>query len=205
MRTLPLFLFAALSWAQTPAAAPPKVIKAARLFDGKNETFISPAMIVIEGNRITAAGSNVAVPAGAVVVDLGDATLMPGFIDAHTHLSMEYPVDFNQTELNSLRLSVAERTLRRVPDVRATLMAGFTTVRDLGSTEFMDVGLRNAINAGAIQGPTMLVSVNAIGSTGGHCDNLAGFKFGLFGRESGIPDGAADSPAEFRKAVRYAV
>jgi imidazolonepropionase-like amidohydrolase len=205
MRTLTLLLSAALSWAQTPAAAPPKVLKAARLFDGKNETLISPAMILIEGNRITAAGSNVAVPAGAVVVDLGEATLMPGFIDAHTHLSMEYPVDFNQTELNSLRLSVAERTLRRVPDVRATLMAGFTTVRDLGSTEFMDVGLRNAINAGAIQGPTMLVSVNAIGSTGGHCDNLAGFKFGLFGRESGIPDGAADSPAEFRKAVRYAV
>jgi imidazolonepropionase-like amidohydrolase len=205
MRLLPYFIFASLAWAQTLLPIRPTVIRALRLFDGKGETLISPAIIVVEGNRITGVGSTLAVPADAIVVDLGDATLMPGFMDAHTHLSMEYPVDFNQTDLNNLRLSIAERALRRIPDVKATLMSGFTTVRDLGGDDFIDVGLRNAINAKTIQGPRMLVAVNAIGSTGGHCDNLAGFRFNLFGRESGIPDGVADSPAEFRKAVRYAV
>jgi imidazolonepropionase-like amidohydrolase len=205
MRLLPYFIFASLAWAQTPLPIRPTVIRALRLFDGKGETLISPAIIVVEGNRITGVGSTLAVPADAIDVDLGDATLMPGFMDAHTHLSMEYPVDFNQTDLNNLRLSIAERALRRIPDVKATLMSGFTTVRDLGGDDFIAVGLRNAINAKTIQGPRMLVAVNAIGSTGGHCDNLAGFRFNLFGRESGIPDGVADSPAEFRKAVRYAV
>ena len=205
MRILFCFLFAALSWAQAPQAVRPIVLKASRLFDGKSETLISPAAIVVEGNRIAAAGSNVAAPAGALVIDLGDATLMPGFMDAHTHLSMEHPADFNQTELNNLKRPIAELALRRIPDVKATLMSGFTTVRDLGSGDFLDVSLRNAIHSGTIQGPRMLAAVNAIGSTGGHCDNLAGYRFGLFGRESGIPDGVADSPAEFRKAVRYAV
>src|SRR5262249_7626738 len=177
MRLVLYFIFAAIAWAQTPLPIRPTVIRALRLFDGKGETLISPAMIVVEGNRITRVGSTLAVPADALVVDLGDATLMPGFMDAHTHLSMEYPVDFNQTELNNLRLSIAERALRRIPDAKATLMSGFTTVRDLGGDGFIDVGLRNSINAKAIQGPRMLVAVNAVGSTGGHCDNLAGFRF----------------------------
>ena len=204
MRIALSLLAAALVFSQTPAVRT-TVLKASRLFDGASETLISPAVIVIEGNRIKAIGVNIATPLGATEINLGDATLMPGFMDAHSHLSFEYPVDFNQTDLDSLRLSIPERTLRRVPDVKATLMSGFTTVRDLGSSDFMDVGLRNAIRAKSIVGPRMLVAVNAIGSTGGHCDNLAGYRFNLFGRESGIPDGAADSPAEFRKAVRYAV
>ena len=205
MRFVSFFLLASFTWAQVAPPIRTTVIRAARLFDGKSETLISPAMLVVEGNRITAVGSKLSVPANAIVVELGDATLMPGFIDAHTHLAFEYAVDFNQTDLDLLRLSIAERSLRRIPDVRATLMSGFTTVRDLGSDGFIDVGLRNAINAKKIAGPRMLVSVNAIGSTGGHCDNLAGYRFNLFGRESGIADGVADSPSEFRKAVRYAV
>lgn len=204
MRPLLLIVTAFCAAAQ-PTAVRPIVLKAARLFDGKSETMAAPAMILIRGNKIEAAGRPFEVPMGAAVIDLGDATLMPGFMDAHTHLSAEYPVDFKQTELDGLKLTVAERTLRRLPDVKATLMSGFTTVRDLGATDFIDAGLRNAIEAKLIPGPRMLVAVNAIGTTGGHCDNLAGFRFNLFGRESGIPDGVADSPYEFRKAVRYAV
>ncbi len=203
MRLLALFCFCISAFAQS--GTPPVVLKAARLFDGRSETLLAPAMILVQGDRIQAVGASLAVPAGATVIDLGDATLMPGFLDAHTHLAMEYPVDFNQTDLDGLRLTVAERTLRRIPDVKATLMSGFTTVRDVGAGDFIDVGLRNAINRKVIPGPRMLVAGNAIGTTGGHCDNLAGFRFNLFGRESGIADGVADSPAEFRKAVRYAV
>ena len=82
-------------------------------------------------------------------------------------------------------------------------MAGFTTVRDVGSGDFIDVGLRNAINAGIVPGPRMLVAVHALGSTGGHCDDSAGFRFGLFGRETGPEDGVINSPDQARYAVRF--
>ena len=82
-------------------------------------------------------------------------------------------------------------------------MAGFTTVRDVGSRDFLDVGLRNAINHGYVDGPRMLVAVHAIGATGGHCDDSAGFRFGLFGHETGVADGVINSPWEAREAVRF--
>ncbi len=89
--------------------------------------------------------------------------------------------------------------------VRKTLMAGFTTVRDLGSSDFIDVALRNAVADGTIPGPRMLVAVRGIGATGGHADDLSGYRFNLFGRESGIEDGVADGPVQIRKAVRWVV
>ncbi len=82
-------------------------------------------------------------------------------------------------------------------------MAGFTTVRDVGSSDFIDVGLRNSINAGYVPGPRMLVAVHALGSTGGHCDDSAGFRFGLFGHETGPEDGVINSPDQARYAVRF--
>ena len=82
-------------------------------------------------------------------------------------------------------------------------MAGFTTVRDVGAGDYIDVGLRNAIEAGKIPGPRMLVSVNAIGATGGHCDSSAGFAPNIFGRETGIADGVVNGPDQARLAVRY--
>ena len=82
-------------------------------------------------------------------------------------------------------------------------MAGFTTVRDVGAGDYIDVGLRNAIDAGKIPGPRMLVAVNALGATGGHCDYSAGFAPMIFGRESGITDGVINSPDQARQAVRY--
>lgn len=190
------------------SAAPPsqaKVIKAARLFDGKSEGPVSPGIVVVIGDKIQGVGSEAHIPPGAEVIDLGDATLLPGFIDAHTHLSMPYLEDFRQSEMDMLKKTVAERTLDAVENVRKTLMAGFTTVRDVGSSDFIDIGLRNAIRAGKIPGPRMLVAINAIGATGGHCDNLAGYRFGLFGRESGIQDGVANGPDAVRAAVRFNV
>jgi imidazolonepropionase-like amidohydrolase len=137
------------------------------------------------------------------VIDLGDATLLPGFIDAHTHLTMDYNADYAAMELLDLKRTVAESAIRSTANARATLMAGFTTVRDVGSSHFLDVGLRNAINAGVVPGPRMLVAVHALGSTGGHCDEGDGFRYGLFNHESGPEDGVINSADQARYAVRF--
>lgn len=185
------------------AADAPTVIKAARMFDGKSDRVVSPGLIVVEGGRISGVGATAKIPAGAQTIDLGDSTILPGFMDAHTHLSMPYYLDYRQGELDALKKPVAERALIASENARVTLMAGFTTVRDVGSSDLIDVGLRNAINAGKIVGPRMLVSVHALGSTGGHCDPQAGFFPNLFGHEAGIADGVIDSPEAARLAVRY--
>src|SRR5687768_8118850 len=129
------------------------VVRAARMFDGRGERVVSPGVVVVSGGRIVAAGPNAAVPAGAEVIDLGDATLLPGFMDAHTHLSGEASDDWKQDELDSLKKSPAEQALDASVYARRTLLAGFTTVRDLGSGDFIDVGLRNAARGGKVQGP----------------------------------------------------
>ena len=123
------------------------------------------------------------VPADAQVIDFGDATLSPGFIDAHTHLSGLYSDNYTQGTVDGLRQSIPEQALRASENLRKTLMSGITTARDLGSNDFIDVGLRNATAAGAILGPRMLVSVHALGATGGHCDDQNGMRAGLRLRE----------------------
>lgn len=188
---------------QAQASAPKvTVLKAARMFDGKSDTVTKTGLVVITGSTITAVGSGAAIPKGAEVVDLGDATLLPGFIDAHTHLDSEDSDDWKQDTLNALQKTTAEKALDASVNARKTLMAGFTTVRDLGSHDYIDVGLRNAIADGKIVGPRMLVSVVAIGSTGGHCDLTEGFRPGLFGHEAGPSEGVADGPDAIRRAVR---
>jgi len=192
--------------AQTAPAAVPEVVvlKAARLFDGRGDAAISNGVVVIEGGTIKAAGQNLAVPAGAKVVDLGDATLLPGLIDAHTHLSFESGDDWAADTIAGFRRSVAESAIRATLYARRTLLAGFTTVRDVGSNDYIDVGLRNNIREGIIPGPRMLVAVHALGARGGHCDNT-GYPFGLFGKETGIDEGVAAGPDQFRDAVRFQV
>ncbi len=199
-RTLATLVLTALC----ASAAPPIVLKAARMFDGKANALVKPGMLVIAEGKILGVGTGAAVPPDAVTYDLGDATLLPGFIDAHTHLSMQYTDDWNQGELDTLQKPVSEMTLDAVPNLRVTLLAGFTTVRDVGSEDYMDVGLRNAVRSGKIIGPRMLVCVHAIGATGGHCDTT-GFRAGLFGRETDPTDGVINGPDEARRAVRLAV
>jgi imidazolonepropionase-like amidohydrolase len=186
------------------AAAQPGVvaIRAARLFDGTSEKIVAPGLVVVSGGTIQSVGG-LTVPPGATVIDLGDATLLPGFIDAHTHLTMDFNADYNGARLLDLTRTIPEQAIRATANARATLMAGFTTVRDVGSGQFIDVGLRNAIDAGVTPGPRMLVAVHSLGSTGGHCDEGAGFRFGLLNHETGPEDGVINSPDQARYAVRF--
>src|SRR5437764_2441095 len=185
-------------------------LKAERMFDGKSKTLVQHGVIIVQGDKIVDVGSNLAVPGGAKVIDLGDATLSPGFIDAHTHLTLDYSGDYNLRRLHELDLNVSEQSIRATTFARATIEAGFTTVRDLGSRfvgsrEFVDVALRNSINKGLIVGPRMLVATKGIGATGGHFDPTNGFRDFLFRRESDLTDGIANGPDEIRKAVRFEV
>jgi imidazolonepropionase-like amidohydrolase len=179
-------------------------LKAARLFDGKANAAITNAVVLVDRNKITAVGSDLAIPNGATVIDLGDVTLMPGFIDAHTHLSDESSPNWLADTVAGIRRPVAESAIRAASFAQKTLLAGFTTVRDVGSSDYIDVGLRNGISNGFIIGPRMLVSVHALGARGGHCDNT-GFAYQRFGAETGIQDGIAAGADQFRDAVRFQV
>src|SRR5881275_109797 len=185
-------------------------LKAARLFDGKSNSLVQNGVVIVQGDKIVDAGSNLPIPSGAQVIDLGDTTLCPGFMDAHTHLTLDFSGDFNKRRLEQLDLNVSEQAIRAVGYARTTVEAGFTTVRDVGSRfvssrEFVDVALRNAINKGLIVGPRMLVATKGIGATGGHFDPTGGFRDFLFGREPDYTDGIGDGPDEIRKAVRFEV
>jgi imidazolonepropionase-like amidohydrolase len=180
------------------------VLKAARLFDGTRDTTVANGVMVIEGGTIEAVGSGLAVPAGATVIDLGDATLLPGIIDAHVHLTGEGGDNWYKDVVDGLRRGVPEQAIRSTELARRTLMSGVTTVRNVGGGDFVDVGLRNSIDAGVVPGPRMQVATSSLGSRGGHCDDT-GFPYLLFGKETGLEDGIASGPDQFRDAVRFAV
>lgn len=210
MRRLVWFFSIALfcvtsSWGQQAKPASKSfVLKAARLFDGKSNALATPGLVVVTDNKIVGVGASASIPKDAEVLDWGDATLLPGFIDAHTHLTGEASDDWKQDTLDSLQKSQAELALDATAHAKKTLLAGFTTVRDVGAPDRIDVALRNAIRDKIVMGPRMLVAAGAIGSTGGHCDDSAGFRAGLFGREAGPTDGVANGPDQMRFAVRLA-
>ncbi len=202
------FILVATVTAQTqpPASTRPIVVRAARMFDATSDTLVRNAAIVIQGNRITAAGTTVAIPPEAQVIDLGDATLLPGFIDAHTHLSGESGDNWYQEYFQNLMRQPTEQALLASTYARKTIEAGFTTVRDLGSADYIDVGLRNAINSGWIEGPRMLVAVHAIGGTAGHADAdpiPPARGIAQQGPISGVCNGAAECRAAVRYQIKY--
>jgi imidazolonepropionase-like amidohydrolase len=183
------------------AAAPhPLALKAARMFDGR--TVSSPGLVVVTGNRLTAVGAKAAVPADAELIDLGDATLMPGLIDAHVHLDGEMSNDWKQDFYDDLTRSIGENALRAVPHARDTLLAGFTTVRNVGAGDLVDIALRNAIRDGVIVGPRVVAATFPLGTTGGHCD-YSPLRPGLL--KEPLAPGVADSPEALRAKVREAI
>lgn len=181
------------------------VLKAARLFDGKANALVQNGVVVVQEEKIIDVGSNIAIPPGAQIVDLGDATLSPGFIDSHTHLTSDYSQPYNERRLADLETEVPLTAYEAIPFAERTLAAGFTTVRDLGSEAFLDVALRDAIAKGLVRGPHMLVATKGIGATGGHFDRTNGFRDELFGRQPDFTDGIADGPELIRRAVRYEI
>ena len=198
-----LLLLAMTGRAQQKMEGKSYVLKAARMFDGKSNSVTSPGIVVVSGGKITGVGAGATIPSDAEVIDLGDATLLPGFIDAHTHLTMQYREDYTRAALDNLQKPIPQMALESSVAARVTLMAGFTTVRDVGSQYYLDAGLRNAINNGTVPGPRMLVAVHAIGATGGHCDET-GYREGALGVETGPEVGVVNGADEARRAVRLA-
>ena len=191
---------AAVPAAGEEAAAPPTVVlKAAHVFDSTGATLKDGATIVVRGDRIVSVGG--AAPAGVRLIDLGDATLLPGFIDSHTHLTMEFEKDYYHFVYNRIMRFPAEQALYGAQYARRTLEAGFTTVRNLGASDFVDIGLRNAINAAVAVGPRMVTAAHGIGSPGGHFDNYAYPPDRV--KPWGPIEGICSGPEACREAVRY--
>ena len=186
-------LLATSAAAETPAVV---VLKAGRLIDGRGGAPMAPAMVRVEGDRIAEVGSRLAVPAGARVIDLGDATLLPGLIDLHTHLTDKFGVHWEQALVST---TPGQAALWGAANARATLMAGFTTCRDMGPTwPYVDVDLRNVIEQGGVPGPRLLVAGNYVSSTGGAGDAR---QFSIY-VDVPIVRNLADGPEEVTKAVR---
>lgn len=144
------------------------VIKCGTLIDGKSDTAIENAVIVIEGNKIKEVGKNVSIPPNAKVIDLSKATVMPGLIDAHTHILLQGDITSEDYDAQVLRQSIAYRALRSSLSCKLSLLNGFTTLRDLGTegSMYADVDMKKAINKGIIDGPRLFVAGRAINSTG---------------------------------------
>jgi imidazolonepropionase-like amidohydrolase len=183
---------------RTGLAQQPFVVRAARMVDVTTGQLVTPAVVVIADGKIRSLRST-DVPSGARTIDLGDLTLLPGLIDAHTHLTYDISGDWIT---RSVRELPADAALRGARNARKTLLAGFTTVRDVGSVGFADVSLMKAIDAGFVIGPRMIPSAHAIGITGGHCDDT-GWAPGV--NELDYRHGVADGVDEVVKAVRYQI
>jgi imidazolonepropionase-like amidohydrolase len=196
--------FAQASFADAAAApARPMVLKAAHLFDSVSGKLTDHGVVVVEGGKITGVGGDAKIPDNAQVIDLGDATLLPGFIDAHVHLSGESSLNWYHDFFDGILRFPAEQALYGAHYAKVTLEAGITTVRDVGSEDYIALGLRNAIRAGMIPGPRMLVSNYAIGATGGHADQgpVPPERIAVAGTIKGVCNG----PDECREAVRYQI
>ncbi len=181
------------------------VLKAAHLFDSVSGRLSENGMVLVEGGKITAVGHVLQVSPDARVIDLGDATLLPGFIDCHVHMDGQMSDEWYKDFYSRVMRFPTEQTLYAAKYARATLEAGFTTVRDVGSTDYVSLGLRNAINAGVAEGPRMLVANYAIGSTGGHTDQAPypPQRIAPAGPLQGVCNGADECRAAVRYQIKY--
>ena len=183
-------------FAAAPAVADSLYVTADRMIDAEHGRMVENAAVIIEGDRIVAAGpaAELAPPDGARALALGDMTLAPGLIDMHVHLTGNH----DEQGYRALAISTPRAAINGVANARKTLMAGFTTVRNVGAGGFTDIALRDAINDGDVPGPRMFVSGPPVGITGGHCSdgNLLPPEYNSKG------DGVADGPWAMRAMVR---
>ena len=195
-------LCAAMSLGQAADATPPPVVvvRAGHLLDVKTGKTETNQMIIIEGGKISSVRpwATFKLPAGSTVIDLPNATVLPGLIDAHTHLTGD-PTDFGYSALG---ISVPREALIGARNARITLEAGFTTVRNVGAGGYSDVALRDSINLGDVPGPRMLVSGPPLGITGGHCDNNL-LPYAYHATEDGVADGVEAVQHKVRETIKY--
>ena len=196
------FVLSVFATAQEPAAKSPErvIVHAGKLLDVRSGKTLTDQAIVIEGGKIASVGpmAQATRSAGDRLIDLPNATVLPGLTDAHTHMTGD-PQDVGY---EGLGISIPRATLIGARNARLTLEAGFTTVRNVGAEGFSDVALRDAINAGDIPGPHMLVSGPALGITGGHCDeNLLPFE--LHYTAEGVADGVEGVQHKVREVIKY--
>src|SRR5579871_28447 len=193
--TTMLFL-ASLGFAQAPRHV---AVHAGRVLDVKSGKMLADQTLVIEDGKIVAVtgSAEAKIPGDAMRIDLPNATVLPGLIDAHTHLTMDPKFGYER-----LALSLPRETLIGAKNARLTLLAGFTTVRNVGAREFSDVALRDAINAGDVPGPRMLVSGPPLSITGGHCDNNM-LPFEYHATNDGVADGIAAVQHKVRENIKY--
>ena len=180
-------------------ASRPVAVHAGHALDVKTGKLLSDQTLVIEDGRIVSVGptAEAKVPADAARIELPNATILPGLIDAHTHLTMEPKFGYDR-----LAISVPREALIGAKNARLTLMAGFTTVRNVGASGFSDVALRDAINAGDVPGPRLLVSGPALSITGGHCDNNM-LPSEYHATSDGVADGIAAVQHKVRENIKY--
>jgi len=183
---------------KAPAAM--AAVKAGRLLDVKSGDYRAGQIILIEGERIKSVGpaAQVQIPAGAKVIDLSNRTVLPGLIDCHTHLTF----DPGHTGYRGLSLSVPRQALVGARNARVTLLAGFTTVRNVAAFGYSDIALRDAVNAGDVPGPRILASGPALSITGGHGDqNLLAPEYHF--SSDGVADGIPAVIAKVREDIKY--
>ncbi|HTG93454.1 MAG TPA: amidohydrolase family protein [Pyrinomonadaceae bacterium] len=189
---------------EPPVGSGTVVLRAARLIDGNGGAPITNAVVVVVDNKIAEVGSvgQVRLPANARTIDLGDVTLLPGLIDAHTHIIGRVLGD-PDNEASVVKDFESFGAILGVRNAQKTLLAGFTSIRNVGAEgRFDDMALRKAINEGWVEGPRIQSAGHALGIRGGHCDEN-GYRPGLM--DPGIEEGIADGPDQIRASVRYQV
>jgi imidazolonepropionase-like amidohydrolase len=200
-RTLLLLSFVIAAVAAPLATAAPGAVRCGKLLDVRSGRMLTDQLVVFDANgTITAVGpaASTTTPSGAAAIDLSNATCLPGLIDVHTHLTGDPTTNGYQ----GLGISVPREALIGAKNARLTVHAGFTTVRNVGASGYTDVALRDAIDAGDVEGPRMMVSGPPLGITGGHCDNnLLPFEFHY--KAEGVADGPWAARAKVRETVKY--
>jgi len=201
-KSLRMFVVALLAMSVSLVAqqgSRPVVVHAGHVLDVKTGKLLSDQTVVIADGKIVSVGASAdtKAPPDAVRIDLPNATILPGLIDAHTHLTMDPKFGYEE-----LGLSLPRETLIGAKNARLTLQAGFTTVRNVGASGYTDVALRDAINAGDVPGPRMLVSGPPLSITGGHCDNNL-LPYEYHATSDGVADGIAAVQHKVRENIKY--